>query len=263
MAKYIPKYGKPAPKRRHGQKLMTKILLILALLSAALTAVTGDVAAKYARRTSGEAVAKVKEFYFTSDYLMEEHKKYTLNEGVNDFSFEIRNFDGLNVSELDIRYTVEVTSSGEDTVIPSIKKGTLTGGTQDADTVQLENLIPGNTYTIRVTGKNGYELTLSAEVTPRMDNCGFYKNTKIYQDYVILTVWTKNTAGTATITVPAGLIPDATDDVMMAEKSGDSISVTLNEYQSRTYRFFIGSGYGNGNITVTYGGVALLETAVN
>lgn len=262
MAKYTPKYGRTPATSRRRQKLTTKILLLLALLSAALAAVAGGVAAKYARRDSDQVIAKAKEFYFTSDYLTVNDSEYTLNEGRTSFSFELRNYDGLNISEMDIHYTVTVTSSGTDRVTPSPAKGTLSADAESKVMVELTGLIPGNTYNVEVKGANGYEQTLKTRLVVKR-NSGFFKNTKAYQDYVILTLWTKDTAGTASFTVPDGLIPDATNADLTGKMAGNTISVTLGKYESRTYRFFIGAGYSGGEITVTYDGSTLPETAID
>ena len=251
MAKHKLKYLKTAaPVSRKRKRLVPILLLAVISVLAVTVGLTWNSVAKYLQETNNEGVAKAKEFYFTSDYLSAEGKKHIVSPGADgtvDVSFELRNYDGLNVSELDITYevsvqpSVEVTSSGDKTISVSEK----------TETVTLHDLRAGTTYTVTVTGSNGYSHTLKATFEVEPAPTGIFKNTTNYGDYALLTVWAEGTGGTVTITVPTGLIPDATDDMLTGKDAGSTVALTLKAYESRTFRFFTTATYTGEKIPVS------------
>lgn len=247
------KQNRAGAGRIHRNNRLVSVLLFCAVIAAACF--TWGTAAKYTKQQEAEAVVKADALYFSSDYLTEKGAVYTLNPGEDTFAFELRNYDGLLVSELEITYTVKVDGNEHAT-------GTLAADVEDKKTVTIDKLEPGKTYTIVAEGKNGYLQTLSATVTTAPEDAYVHKNTKDHGEYVVLTVWSENTAGEATITVPDSLIPDATDEDLQ-NLSGDTVTLNLDKYESRTYRFFKSAAYNNEEITVEYGGETLDETALN
>ena len=212
-----------------------------------------DSAAKYIQGTERQASVKAKQFYFTSDYLIPAGKTYILNAGASgtaDITFQLRNYDGLHKSELDISYTVTV----DPAVAPEFSGNKTITVAEQSEAVTLKGLLPGNSYTVTVVGQNGYQQTLSATFEVAPVERIMFKNTKNNGDHVILTVWTEGLAGTASITVPTGLIPDATDDALTTKHAGDTVTVTLEKDESRPFRFFTTVDYAGGNIPVTHNG---------
>lgn len=244
-----------ATARNSRMRLIRIFLMMIAVIGLGFV---GGATAKYLHGSSGDAIIRTKEFYFTSDYLTAEGMSYTLNPSTSSVDIELRNYDGLNSSEIDIDYTVSVEPAA--TVISSGDKKIAVG--ERTETITISGLESGKTYTVTVTGSNGYERTLKGTFTVETAVNGIFKNTANYGDYVLLTVWTEGKSGTVSFTVPEGLIPDATDDVLNGKVAGSTVQITLNEYESRTFRLFITVEYSGADILVTSEGSLLNETAL-
>ena len=253
MAKYAPKFK----KINWGSLQLTRKLLPLLLLSVVLfVSATWGSNAKYVHRSGGTGLVKAPEFYFTSDYLREEEIPYTLNPGTTSVTFQLRNYDGLKVSELPVEYAVKVNAQ-------DLASGTISADTDSDISITLNGLVPGQEYKVEATGRNGYTKTLRAKFTVKSADENIYKHTEIYTDYVILTVWTQGIEANASVTIPAGLIPDYTDSRLIGKSAGESFNVDLGKNESQSFRFFTTAEYGRQPITVTYGASALPETSLN
>ena len=265
------------PTKRINKKIIVPLLLAALL---AIAAIFGGVYAKYIRARSSDGYISAPNFYFESDYLVDGGKEYTINSSVNSITFSIKNFaDDYRVSEVDIVYDVEVESNdstfelrinGEDKksgiTNSEVKEGAFTKDTEETDTIILSNIKAGETYTVTVKGKGGFEKTLSAtfNVNPAEDKV--YKHISQTEHYILLTVWTENVSGEAKIKMEkTGLIPDSTDARMDGWKVGihlsdevytDATTFKDTKYSSHTYRFFKktdGTEYTLDNFTVTVG----------
>jgi len=247
-----------AGKRRRIKRTALILCAVLVLILSAYGA--GSAYAKYVFNRSRSDVVKVKEFYFTSDLLgkTSENKAYTLNPGKNSFSFQLRNSaDALRVSTADIKYTVTVQKpgEGEELVSATEVKATVDSSseTKNADgltgslivsgtnavshTITLSGLALGQTYTVKVVGTAGFVEELTATFTTKAEEEAVYKHLdKSNPHYVILTVWTKDLAGTVTIDYPDDLIPDNTD--MPDAVTGGTYTENFGKHSSQTYRFF-------------------------
>lgn len=249
--------------------------LLIALVVLLLAAAVWGVSAKYIYQSESKGLAHAGEFYFTSDMLTAEGgKTYPLNSGTTTVSFYLRNYEGLNLSDLDINYTVTVEPA--DGVTVDSASGTLEAVNESEKKIVLSGLKKGTKYTVTATGQNGYSETLSATFDIK-DDTGVYKNTRYFGDYLLLTVWTEGMKATdIEIPIPIGLIPDATDPMLQAlaplSVDGDyqkpSIELKLDAEESRSFRFFVESGYESNfsdttELTVTEGGVSLDETILD
>jgi len=245
--------------------------LLIALVILLLAAAVWGVSAKYIYQSESKGLAHAGEFYFTSDMLTAEGgKTYPLNSGTTTVSFYLRNYEGLNLSDLDINYTVTVEPA--DGVTVANASGTLEAVNESEKKIVLSGLKKGTKYTVTATGKNGYSETLSATFDIKAD-AGVYKNTRYFGDYLLLTVWTMGRDATVNITVPERLIPDGTDPALVALYTdgiydGTNFSCNLDVGQSKAFRFFIESGYESNfsdatELTVTEGGVPLGETILD
>lgn len=232
--------------RRIGNRLTRKLLVILLLVMILCAAAVAGTSARYVQRSERLGVVKAKEFYFTSDYLTPGGASYTLNPGTTEITFELRNYDGLKLSELPIKYTVK---QGDNT----IKEGEIGVDEEQSVPITLSGLTPG-VYQVTATGENGYSRILSATFTVREGTEGIYKHTENYGDYVILTIWTQGVEKTASVTIPNGLIPDYTDGNLHGKSPSDTFSVNLDENESVSYRFFTTAAYSKAPIRVTSGG---------
>lgn len=249
-------------KNRRRNSLTGKLLVLLLLAVVIFGASVWGVTARYVHQNKWEGIVKVKEFYFTSDYLVPGGKEYTLNPGTTAVSFELRNYDGLKESELDVEYTV--TGVGTQPIT-----GTIPANTEGKVQIDLTGLTPG-TYAVTATGyarnaadEQVYTTTLAATFVVKAPVEGIYKHTENYGDYVILTVWTQGKAANAEVTIPTGLIPDYTDAKLNGKSAGDTIAVTLGKDESLSYRFFTTGSYDKNPIPVKVGESLLDETALS
>lgn len=254
-------------EKKHAGKRPLLIALVILLLAAAVWGVS----AKYIYQSESKGLAHAGEFYFTSDMLTAEGgKTYPLNSGTTTVSFYLRNYEGLNLSDLDINYTVTVEPAGGVTVENA--SGTLKAGEESDQQIVLLGLQKGTKYTVIATGKNGYSETLSATFDIK-DDTGVYKNTRFFGDYVLLTVWTEGMEATVDISVLEHLIPDGTDPALVelykdGIYDGTSFSYSLGVGESKAFRFFIESGYESNfsdatELPVTEGEVPLDETILD
>ena len=251
MARKKHKYVRTARKQYRTQALLVAMLAVVFI---GLVLGIGNVAAKYIQQVSFDTAAKAKEFYFTSDYLTPEGKTYTLNpseDGTASVSFKLRNYEGLNISEMPIRYTVSVDRSATVTYGGEPDTNGLYWISLDEreETVILSGLQAGTTYNVTATGLNGYQQILKATFKVEPAPVGVYKHTDNYGDYIVLTVWTEGNPTEVDLSVPEGLIPDATDNKLMAVKA-NGWKLTLGPYESVALRFFTTSTYTGTAITV-------------
>jgi len=266
-------------------------VIIGAILLTVILALVGGTAAKYVSERNEIKPVTSAEFYFESDYLTANNKSYMLNSDIETITFQLFNFENEHrISEIACNYTITITSEdteftvtttpGEDagsstdngvTTKTLTHTATLNGNDpkQDTLTVTLSDLTSGNTYTVTaISTGGGYEKILSATFEVRAAKpTGAFMHVEQTAHYVLLTVWTEKLAdtNTGTITVPAGLTPDATDPILgsntnVRTKNGDIYTVTdtssfaVGESRSRSYRFFITGDYDPANLfTVKFG----------
>ena len=217
----------------------------------------GGVLAKYIYDNAGRNLLSAKAFYFTSDLLKDKTEKYILNSAATEVSFTLgNNADKLRVSEVDIQYTVSVTTKNGGAIPEIVDSNTerkFLSGTVSRSTITLKNLVQGETYVVTATGKAGYKQTLSAEFTVSRNDKKIYKHLDTSNEaYVLLTVWTENVSGELTVRVPDGLIPDNTDPILREvynykdSKYGEfafADAVNFEQtYSSYMYRFFTSEG---------------------
>lgn len=203
--------------------------------------------ARYIYGKSGAGSVVANEFHFVSDYLAEDAPEYMLSPGTDTLTLTLGNHaDALRISTDTILYSVSVT--GADGVSVSPASGSLSGGTLSDVSVTLSGLKVGESYTVTAVGEAGFRQTLSASFTVQNAVSKAYKELSSDSASVTLTVWTDNCSGTASVSFPAGLIPDSTDPALAgvynfngsSYESGtlsDTASFTAS-HSSRTYRFF-------------------------
>ncbi len=263
MAKsYVPKN----PSRKAKKKYVGIAAIVMCLLL--FTLLIGAAIGRYQRQLRSEGYVRAKEFYFTSDFL--DGGTHTLNPGNNSVTFTLGNHaDDLRFSEVDIAYTVTVTSGA--TVTDGT--GTLSKNTKSDGNVTISGLESGKDYIVTATGTggegsaSGYEKTLTATIRVLKPVPAVYKHLDTTNSsYVLLTVWAQGYTGDVTITPPADarLIPDNTDPVMQYTQTGGEIRDSTsfqddNGYSSHTYRFFYDGTPSVGGVTaekftVTYDG---------
>ena len=245
-------------KKKSGRNPLPLLLLLAAV---AVGGLVWGASAKYNREIQDtDNVVVAKEFIFSSDLLAEDCPAYTLNPGTASIGFELYNYIGDNVSGMAIPYEVSVEPAATVTITPS--NGELSAGPdKQTHTVELTDLQPGTTYTVTVVGQNQYKTTLKAEFAVSGLDTGVFQSISETNAYIDLTVWTHNSSGTVTLSVPAGLIPDATDSVLSGIRNYDegvygawSGTVgSMEKYSSHVYRFFKTNDYDGDDLTAQVG----------
>lgn len=254
--RHIPRHLSPKAKK----KSMGATVAVLAVCFVLPVILIGAVIGRYQQQLRSDNPVRAREFYFTSDFL--DGGAHTLAPETTQVSFTLGNHaDDLRFSEVDITYEVTVTptdgsASGVTVEYGNTAKKLAQGQIQD-DTVTIQNLKPGHTYTIEAKGTGGYEKTLTAAIEVLSTEPAVYKHLDTTNpEYVLLTVWAQGYQGEVTIAPPSGLIPDNTDPVMDGVQTDaaftDRTSFQDSGYCSHTYRFF-GSGVTANDFEVTYG----------
>lgn len=232
-------------------KKYSLFLLCSVVLVAMMAYAGGTTYGRYVHQASSSGVVVAKEFYFTSDYLTPEGANYTLNPGTTSITFQLRNYaDALRSAEDDVVYTVSVDDGDQDSennATISSGSGTIKNNACNYVPITLSNLKAEKTYTVTAIGTAGYQETLSATFTVAQAEAVVYKYVEQTNEYVLLTVWTENISGAVTLSAPAGLIPDSTDELLdeiynyedsTYKAISDAPIGTLAIYSSHTYRFF-------------------------
>lgn len=244
------------------------IALLVVLFGVELSANHGVLAKYITSRTQPQSLVTTNMFYFRSNYLTDAATtpEISLNPGTTSVDIELYNFaDELRNSELDIQYTISVTSSnggsGSLSKNTDVLTGVSAGTTKSTDTVTLSGLENGKSYTVTAVGKSktnaqsttygGYEKTIKATFTVGSETPKVYKYLdKSNPDYCLLMVWTTGSAkGNAQIGYPVNLIPDNTDPAMSGWTTGpatnkaETTASFSDYYSSHTYRFFYTNGY--------------------
>lgn len=266
---------------KEKDKKRTALIVYMVLAVILLAFVVGTVYARYIYSKDRTGTVTSREFYFSSDYLTEKGGEYILNPGTDEVSFTLQNHaDALRFSENTLTYSVSVEGEGV-SVDPA--GGTLTAGQISDAVITLSGLTDGQSYTVTATGRSsyfdpdgtektdgqgGYVKTLKATFTVSESGGNVYRHVADTSGspYVVLTVWTENVTGTASIQFPDGLIPDGTDPALAdirnySTATGEYSGSTFEDddsfaqaYSSRTYRFFKAADYEGGAFTVTVGG---------
>ena len=223
-----------------------KIAVVL-LVAAVIVAVGGvsSYMAKYVHQETDEQGATSEEFYFTSDLLTSDGKKtYELPVGTTSIMFELRNYadDLRSTTQSDIAYNCEVTKDdGTSTGALTGGNGSIARGSRKSVTVTVNDLSAG-TYTVKAKSSSPYAQTLSAKFTIASESADL--DTKVEDSsgsaYVRLIVSTKEYEGNVTVSWPAGVIPDQTQDEFkdVSGSGGGGITKVVGKYSSYAFRFF-------------------------
>lgn len=203
---------------RRKQKIGLFVLLIAAVCGISLAGVT---AARYVLSLdSGSAVVQPDSFYFSSDLLAEDGPQYTIDPQLE--SFEIKLFNGADdkrVNAADISYTVTVTNGSADPA-----GGTIKGGTQDSATLTITPDTSKAEVTVTVTSSSPYSKTLTGTFVRKTDALYTVEDGE-GDRAAVLNITVTDAAQTVTVTLPAGVIPDATDD-RVTKKTENSYQFT-------------------------------------
>lgn len=206
----------------------------------------GGFYAKYVHQESEKKAPIAEKFYFTSDFLRQNGKDYTLASNTKQLEIELRNYeDDLRSSDSDIKYRYVVKKDGTQIQTDT---GTISKKTDSGNKVQITiNNLKAGKYTVTATAESPFQKTLSASFTiPEESKDLNYKVSDSQQSaYASLQISTDAYDGAIKIQWPSGLIPDSTQKIFENTKNlqnnkyvTGSMTVQVKKYTAYTYRFF-------------------------
>lgn len=201
------------PCNTNGKKRHNRLPALMVLAAVVLASFAGRTAARYVLQKQTGGVAEAKAFYFTSDLLKEEAPEYYVDLKDGAFTFTLSNSaDSQRISSVDISYSV-TTDSQNASVSISPAMGTLTANTASSAVITVTPSSSTDPITVTAAANSPYKKTLTAK---------FYINSSNYYEVedsagstaAVLTICTDRQSdpnGNIAITLPSGVIPDATD----------------------------------------------------
>lgn len=209
-------------KQSHTPHLHKRHLLVLILLAAAvLLSFAGVTAARYIQYQETSGLAQAPNFYFTSDLLQEkaaeeESAIYYIDPQNGNFNIKLTNAaDSQRYTAKDILYTVEVTNGTEQVGDGANAGGyTLAGGsvsTAEITITPADDAGPDKPVTVSVASSKPYAKTLTAQFIPALGNQYSIEDTKYNTAAVLTMTCTASSGAPVTLSLPAGVLPDATD----------------------------------------------------
>ena len=188
------------------------LLPVLVLLAAGLLSLAGVTAARYVARQSESGLVSASAFYFTSDLLREgeEVPSYFVDPKQETIQVRLSNTeDGERVTGGDITYRVSVEGG-----TATASTGTLSGtaGTATVSVTPAEEKV-----TVTVTSTSPYEKKLSAVFVRRAGNQYALSDGNAA---AVLTIICADDAREIKLTLPDGVLPDATDTRVKADSGG-------------------------------------------
>jgi len=244
--RYIPEHLRRRVKKKSAGVAVLAVCLVLFVV------LIGAVIGRYQRQLRSDSAVRAQAFYFTSNLL--DGKTHTLAPRSTEVSFTLGNHaDELRFSEMDINYTVTVTSDKGTVATVKNTEGTNTGmlvkNTLADAKITVSDLKAG-TYTVKAVGTGGYEKELTATIVVPEQAAQIYQHQdNIPGEYILLTVWNEGDAVKEVHITYTG-IPDNTNPNMTDwKKGGETASevqkVTIEPHTSIVFRFF------SGTVTVT------------
>ncbi len=233
--------GKQQRNGKGNKKLLGTAVLGVCLVM--LVVLIGAAIGRYQHQFRSGGSVRAKEFYFTSDFL--DGETHTLAPGSTSVTFKLGNHaDELRISEVDIAYTVTVTSDNGTTATVTPASGTLAKGAKQDAAITLSDLQPG-TYTVQAVGSGGYTKTLTATIKVLEEAARpYYHIDTVPGEYLLLTVWNEGEKA-QNVAIQYTGIPDNTNPNMGDWTTGGTQKVTVAPHSSMVFRFF------GGTVTVT------------
>ena len=199
------------------RRLLT-LLIVAALFLSLLFA--GFTAARYVLQQKESGIADAQDFYFTSDLLMEpsENARYYIDPGSGSFDITLFNSaDSQRITSADIPFTVEVTGAAV-----SSASGTLTGGHSESVSLTITPDVSASEIIVTVSTSAPFVKTLSASFVPALGNHYTIRNAS-GDTAAVLTMTCTDSAKDILLTLPPGVIPDATDHRLSVSSGGGYI----------------------------------------
>ena len=230
--------NKQKKQKKQGKVKWIGIFTLFAVL------LIGGLSAKYISEHKKDADMTSSNFYFTSDYLETDTKKYDITDWSDGFDIELYNYDQgdeSKVSEDNIEYEVSITGDGNWTYTDG-NKGKLNLGTDGNKNKQTIHIEPGETaqkgdvITVTVKTTSPYQKSISAQFTLTSSSKPDYTIKDMGDGSVSLVIKTNDYEGTVKINWnQASYDPDNTNKYMNNWKDSDQIKA-LKVEKNTTYQ---------------------------
>jgi len=239
------------------KNVKVKILLLTLSLILVIGGTIGVTYSRYIHKVEKDGVLTTPNFYFESDLLTADNKAYEFSAGTKTVSFTLMNYlDAFHVSPQDMYVSYSVSEKGGSLLQKSDADIILTKNTQSSTTITVNGLEDGKTYEVIAVGmykKDGTQPTfvdsLYATFTVKEEELTFYAHLDTSESaYVEFTIRTTGLGGTATVTFPAGLIPDPFDAILAGIDNYDDLNdcylagaipnISMNKNESIKFRFY-------------------------
>lgn len=197
----MPRPSLHTPKKR---RLLPAAVLLAA---AALLVFSGMAVARYVLQQQEDGVATAADFYLTSDYLKEssEGASYFIDPQAASVSIVLSNSaDAQRFTTGDIAYDVEASGA----TVTDGGSGTLPGGVRSD--VKLAVAPTEGSCTVTVTSRAPYAKVLAATFVQAQGN-RFRVEDAAGNAAAVLTITCTDSGGPVSLVLPAGVVPDATD----------------------------------------------------
>lgn len=202
---------------KKGRKKKGILPFPLVLAAVILLSFAGITSARYVIRQESSTVADAEEFYFTSDLLKEKEDNavYFIDPKATDFTINLYNYeDSQRKTNAVIKYTISVDGgTSEDSAGGELKT--------ECNSVKITPLADGKgekTVKVTATSVKPYAKTLTAEFKMILGN-QFKIEDESGNRAAVLTMICADSGKDIVITLPVGVIPDATDGRVMYDNS--------------------------------------------
>lgn len=199
-------------KQKNMKKADKRLLVLVSLLGISVLLVTGTVIARYMMHQSKSGILSSEDFYFNSDLLKESGAEYFIDLQDGNFTLELYNFaDSKRITSQDIKYSVSVQETGMAKVDPT--EGTFREGIAETGIITVTPEASAKQITITARSITPYEKTLSATFYFQAGNSYTLENTAGDTAAVLTMICTdfSPSGKTVSLSLPEGIIPDATD----------------------------------------------------
>lgn len=223
------------------KKQPSKVTYFILLSFIMFSLISGASYAKYIFEQKSPVEVDAKNFYFTSNLLVEsskEMKNYTLQAGVDEIEFTLMNYpDELRTSEVDIQGVAILTKDSEE-----IAKQTFTLGKnqQSEQVIRFDNpKLSEGVYVVTATAESPYSQTLRARftITDLYQDVDYSVIDKVGSPNLMVKVNTTDYEGNIIITWPDGVYPDNTDPYLQNANT-NSYVVRVKKHSEYTFQFF-------------------------
>lgn len=198
-------------KRPHLEDVKKNIPVSLAVILFAAVALlfTGIVTARYIMQEQNSGILAAQDFYFTSNFLKADpDAAYYIDPQSGGFKVELYNYeDSKRITPENITYNVTVTNGTSDQA-----SGTFSANAAEKATLTITPVSGAKKVTVTVTSTAPYQKTLTAVFHLTAGNTYSVTDATGNTAAALDMIYTGGESNSISLTLPSGIIPDATDD---------------------------------------------------